>query len=114
MNDPNMRNFYGRLGRIEDIHRKGGGFEADGTLGMAYFRPEVRRRRGGWLMPVVLVLAMIVLMKAVILAHLGAAAYDARAASLAQGSTSDRLGAYVLTADPLTLQVAALFGRFGF
>ena len=36
MYDPNMRDFYRRVGRIERTHAQGGGFEAAGTLGMTY------------------------------------------------------------------------------
>lgn len=107
--DPNLRNFYGRLDRIEHIHEAGGGFEASGTLGMSYYNSIKRRRRPlGWLFPVVLVMASIVAVKSGVLARIGADAYAERVATLASGDTADQMGAYVLQADPLTIYVADL------
>jgi hypothetical protein len=113
MSDPNMRDFYGRVGRIEDMHRKGYGFEADGTLGMSHFRTRQKTRRVGWLMPLALVLGTVVMIKAAVLANIGPEAYTDRVARLSSGSRADKIGAYVLQADPLTVQAASLFKRIG-
>jgi hypothetical protein len=111
MHDPNLRNFYNRVGRIENVHRRGGGFEAEGALGMADFRVEARPRRLGILGPAALVLGTVVLIKAAILVNIGDAAYAERVARLSSGTTADRVGAYVLQADPLTVYAAALIER---
>jgi hypothetical protein len=113
MVDPNMRDFYGRVGRIQKTHENGGGFEAAGTLGMTYYNSlKVRRSRMTWLMPVVLVAATIIAIKAAVLANIGTETYAARIAALQAGDMADRIGAYVLVADPLTQFVAEQFRRF--
>lgn len=107
MVDRNMQNFYGRLGRIERIREAGGGFEADGTLGMSYYRARRRpARRGGFLGPVVLVLMTVVAIKAAVLATIGPERYEERLASLRDGSAVERTGAWVLEVDPLTVTIA--------
>ncbi len=112
MADPNLKNFNGRLRRIDAIHRAGGGFEASGTLGMSYYNNLRRRRsRGRWLASVVLLLVALVVIKAGVLASIGAASYDAHVETLRNGSTADRIGAYVLQADPLTLMLAGFIGE---
>jgi hypothetical protein len=111
--DPNMKDFYGRLRRINKIHRAGGGFEATGTLGLAYYNSLQRRRsRHVWLMPVALVLVTVIVIKGAVLANVGEATYDSRIAALQAGDTADRIGAYVLQADPLTQYVATFIANF--
>lgn len=107
MVDRNLQNFYGRLGRIERIHDAGGGFEADGTLGMSYYNARRRPlRRAGLLGPLVLVAMTIIIIKASVFATIGAERYEERLAALRAGATVERAGAYVLQADPLTVAVA--------
>lgn len=109
MVDRNMRDFYGRLGRIERIHDAGGGFEADGTLGMAYYnshRKPARRRRGGFLGPLVLVMLTVVAIKAAVLATIGPESYGERVAALRGGSVVEQVGAYVLQVEPMTAWAA--------
>ncbi len=107
MVDRNLQNFYGRLGRIERIHDAGGGFEANGTLGMSYYKARQRPlRRAGLLGPLVLVLMTIVAIKSAVYASIGPDRYEERIAALQDGSTVEHVGAYVLQADPLTLLVA--------
>lgn len=112
MVDRNLQNFYGRLGRIEDIHRAGGGFEADGTLGMSFYnsRRHPRRRRFGALAPLALVAMSVLGLKAVVHATIGSELYDARVAELRAGDGVHRAGAYVLQADPLTVAIADKIG----
>lgn len=108
MVDRNLQNFYGRLGRIEDIHRAGGGFEADGTLGMSFYnaRRRPQRRRIGILAPLALVAMTVLGLKAVVHATIGAELYEARVAELRAGDGLNQAGAYVLQADPLTVAIA--------
>lgn len=114
MADPQMKDFYGRLRRINKIHRAGGGFEASGTLGMSYYSGINRRRNHAkWLLPVALLLFTIVGIKAAVHANIGSFAYESRIAALRDGDSADRIGAYVLQADPLTLYVADFFRNFG-
>ncbi len=107
MVDRNLQNFYGRLGRIERIHDAGGGFEADGALGMSYYKARRRPlRRAGFLGPLVLVVMTIVAIKAAVLATIGDERYAERIADLRSGTSVEHVGAYVLQADPLTVSIA--------
>lgn len=108
MVDRNLQNFYGRLGRIERIHAAGGGFEAEGTLGMSHYpRSDPRVRRFGLMGSLALVLMAVIAIKAAVLATIGAVGYQDRIIRLQAGSTADHLGAYLLQADPLTVALAA-------
>ncbi len=114
MLDPNLRDFQGRVARIEKTHAAGGGFEAEGTLGMFYYNSlKIQRRRGTWIFPVALVFATILAMKAAVLASIGGDAYAARIASLRSGGMVDVLGSWVLQADPVTVKLAALMHGLG-
>lgn len=107
MVDRNMQDFYGRLGRIDRIHQSGGGFEADGALGMSYYNTRRKpARRRGVLAPVVLVMLTVIAIKAAVLASIGAERYEERIAALRAGSGVEQGGAWVLQADPLTTMLA--------
>lgn len=112
MVDRNMQDFRGRLGRIGRIHRRGGGFEAEGTLGMTYFHAKRHPRRRPRLLLLLLFLAVALAgLKAGLMAAIGPDAYAARLAVLRQGSDLDRLGAWVLTADRVTVALAGQLRR---
>lgn len=103
MVDRNMQDFYGRLGRIERTHEAGGGFEAEGTLGMSYYRARRRpARRFGLLGPLVLVAMTVLAIKAAVLATIGPERYEERLAALRAGTSVEKAGAWVLQADPMT------------
>lgn len=107
MVDRNLQSFYGRLGRIEQIHDAGGGFEAKGALGMSYYKSHRRpARRVGLLAPLVLVLMTVVAIKSAVYASIGPEAYATRIEGMREGSSVERVGAYVLQADPLTVMIA--------
>ena len=109
MSDRHMKEFNGRLKRIDSIHRAGGGFEAAGTLGQSYYT-KLHRSRGTsrWILPLALVLLTVVGVKATVHSQIGAISYDARIAALASGDAADRIGAYILQADPLTVYFAGV------
>lgn len=105
MTDPNLRDFYGRIARVEKARAKGFGFEADGTLGRSYYtRPKPVKR--SLLRPVLVLLAVGILMKATIHYHVGATTYDDRVTELQAGTGFAPLGAWLMQADPVTLYVA--------
>ena len=114
MNTPQFQTFYARLKRIERIHRQGGGFEAEGTLGQSFYTRLQRRSRRSVLRPVVVMLASVIGTKAVLMASLGTEDYAARLVNLEQGTTVERAGAFLMGMDPITLQLAGwlapLFG----
>jgi hypothetical protein len=115
MVDRNLQNFYGRVGRIEKIHAAGGGFEAEGTLGMSFYNAKRNRSsRKGFLGPLVLILMTVVTIKAAVHASIGAEQYGQRIAALEAGDWADRTGAYVLRADPLTLAISEQLNKYLF
>ena len=105
MSDPNLANFYGRVARIERARAKGYGFEANGTLGRSHYLRPVRQRRP---MLRVLIFAVVCVfgLKGAILHNVGAASYEARIARLQTGKEFDKLGAWLMQADPVTVWVA--------
>ncbi|MEO1952467.1 hypothetical protein [Thioclava sp.] len=113
MRDPQIESFEKRLHRIDQIHQAGGAFEASGALGRSYFdsmRPKSRRSiplRG-----VALVFAGILLVKGAMLAQVGQESYEARVASLAGGSQFERVGAWIMHADPITRKIAGLLAPY--
>lgn len=107
MVDPNRRDFRGRVGRINRAHDAGAGFEAEGTLGMSYYNSFRRRRRRPRALGILIVAAVVLFgLKAGMHVTIGPDAYDYKVAALRSGSDVDRLGAWLLQADPVTLELA--------
>ena len=106
MADPNLKDFYVRLGRIEKIRRSGGGFEAVGTLGLSH-HTRAQRRSTPIFRPLLMVFIAVIGIKGVIHHQVGAETYTARVDALRQGGSVDQLGAFVMQADPLTAFVSA-------
>lgn len=105
MTDPNMKDFYGRVARIERDHARGFGHEAKGTLGRAaHFRP--RRRSLPVLRGSVFVMATLIGLKATIYEGLGEDTYLSRLANLKQGTAIERVAALVMAPDPVTAWLA--------
>jgi len=104
MTDPNMTDFYGRIARIEKARSKGYGFEAVGTLGRShYFRPS--RKRRSVVGPLMMIMVCSVGLKGLIHSRIGASIYDARVEQLVSGQGFERLGGYLMTADPVSEKV---------
>ena len=105
MSDPNLVDFYGRVARIERARAKGYGFEANGTLGRSHYLRPVRQRRP---MLRILIFASVCVfgLKGAILYKVGPESYEARVARLQTGEGFDRLGAWLMQADPVTVWVA--------
>ncbi len=105
MSDPNREDFYGRVARLEKAHARGQGHEAAGALGRsAYFRPSPRRLpilRGS-----VFVLATVIGLKATLYGGIPEDVYLSRLAALKQGTALERVGAFLMTPDPLTVWLA--------
>lgn len=103
MADPQMQEFYGRLKRVDRIHRRGGGFEAPGTLGRSYYTARPRR---SLLRPLLLLVAGFMILKAVLLVQIGEADFQGRVATLNEGSQLEQIGAWALQMDPATIWLA--------
>lgn len=105
MADPNMTDFYGRVARIQKARAKGYGFEATGTLGRSYYtKPSTRKR--SVLGPIVFLAVCGFLLKGVMYQQIGAETYKIRVADLRAGEGVDRVGGWLMQADPVTIYVA--------
>ena len=104
--DENLTDFRHRVARIERAHVSGLGFEADGTLGRSHY---ARRKR--WRLPlmgpVLVVMALVTVLKALIHVRLGGDLYQARVDALWSGEGLGWLGALVMQPDPLTIWLSA-------
>lgn len=111
MADQNLNDFYGRIYKIRKTHRRGGGFEAAGTLSRAYFVPPPSRSFPVMRVarPLVMLLAAVTILKALILAEIGPTAYETHVAALQEGDAFDKIGAVLMTPDPVARLVAAAF-----
>jgi hypothetical protein len=103
--DPNLRDFYSRVTRIEKARAHGYGFEAPGTLGLSHYHRTTRKR-----MPIVgplfVVIVMSLFLKGAILYKIGEATYETRVAELMSGSDFDKVGGWLMQADPATIWVS--------
>lgn len=109
MSDPNLNDFYMRVGRIERAHALGYGFEADGTLGRsAYRRIPVKRRpifRIG-----VFLFCFCFGMKGAIHYHMGAEAFDARVAQIEARGGFDAVQGFLMRSEPVTAMISKGIG----
>lgn len=105
MYDPNLTDFYGRVARIQKARAKGYGFEAPGTLGRSHYtRPAGRRR--SILGPVLFLLICAFLLKGIIYNGIGATSYNERVAALQAGEGIERVGGWLMQAEPATIFVS--------
>ena len=108
MADQNMVDFYGRVSRIKKARAKGYGFEAAGTLGRSYYTQHAPARpRFSILKPALIVLFSAFGLKGAIHYQVGGSVYSERVAELKSGEGFDRLGGYLMQADPVTMFVSA-------
>ena len=108
MADQNMVDFYGRVSRIKKARAKGYGFEAVGTLGRSYYTQHAPSRpRISILKPALIVLFSAFGLKGAIHYQVGGSVYSERVAELKSGEGFDRLGGYLMQADPVTVFVSA-------
>lgn len=105
MADPNLVDFYSNVARFEKARAKGYGFEAAGTLGRSYYNRTQKKRRS-LLAPLLFVALCGFGLKGAIYQSVGAASYDARVQSLLEGQGFDRLGGWLMQADPVTVLVS--------
>jgi hypothetical protein len=111
MADPNLQDFYGRIARIQKARAMGYGFEADGTLGRSYYyRPAKRRRSIAG--PLMIVLMCGFGLKGVLHHKVGGDLYQARVDSMMHRDGFERLGGYLMQADPVTLFVSQQLNEF--
>ena len=97
-----VKQFDDRLKRIQRIQRRGGGFEAAGTLGQSYYTRLARRGQRPVLRPALAIVAGLIFLKAIAAASLPEGEYAARLADLASGGLMERAGAFVMAPDPIS------------
>lgn len=102
MADPNLVDFYDRVSRFERARAQGWAHETGGFPEPRRLRAIAPRRRRSFLMPLLLVAFAVFAMKGAILYSVGAEAYQDRVARLQAGEGFDRLGGWMMQADPIT------------
>ncbi|MGB8813136.1 MAG: hypothetical protein WCC57_08120 [Paracoccaceae bacterium] len=111
MTDQSLSEFYSRIARIEKARAKGYGFEAEGTLGRSYYYRPTKKRRP-ILAPLLMVAMCSVAMKGAVLSKIGDDLYEQRVDRLLDGQGFERLGGYLMKADPVTVFVSDQFREF--
>lgn len=105
MADPNINDFYKRVARIERARKTGFGFEAAGTLGRSYYTQSTPQRRS-ILGPVLFLLVCGFLFKGVMYSQVGPELYNQRVSDLMAGEGIERVGGWLMQAEPVTLLAA--------
>lgn len=108
MSQIQTREFRKRLKRIDRIHRRGGGFEASGTLGQSFYTRQARRAARPVLRPALAMVVAVVAVKAVAVASMDEGAYLARVEALQAGTTGQRAAAFIMAPDPISQTLARL------
>ncbi len=107
MRDPQHELFVQRLKRVNRVNRRGGGFEAVGTLGRSFYSAQARRRTV-W-RPAFYAAVGFLCVKAIMLGHIGHDAYQARVDTMREGTTAQSIGAFVMHMDPATIWLSELY-----
>ncbi|QCO55192.1 hypothetical protein EOK75_05035 [Pseudorhodobacter turbinis] len=108
MYDPNIQDFYERVGRLNKAHARGLGFEAEGLRGRSYYR---RPKRISVLRPLLLLVFLAAVgfgLKGTAYHVLGPHAFAERVASL---QVDEAVSGRFLSADPVTQWVARAIER---
>lgn len=113
MSETQMQEFDERLRRIDRRHRTlSRGFVLSVSRdGLIVARPETSRFRFPWRV-ILFVLIAVMGFKVLLHAYIGPEAYAERLARLSNGTAAERMSAYALHADPVTVWIAnAVSGR---
>ena len=105
MADQNISDFHRRVARIERARKKGYGFEAAGTLGRSHYAQPAPQRRA-ILGPILFLLVCGFMLKGVMYSQVGSDLYNQRVSALMAGKGIDRIGGWLMQAEPVTLYVA--------
>ncbi|MEO1238074.1 MAG: hypothetical protein AAFW64_00135 [Pseudomonadota bacterium] len=113
MGDANQRNFEVRMNKINRRHKRlsRGYIMSVNHDGLIIAQPKARQSWVPW-RGILFALVGAILVKAVMLAQVGTQEYEARVTALAAGNQLEKIGAYVLTADPATQWIAAQIASF--
>lgn len=107
MGESQLHEFDERLQKIDRRHRKlaRGYVTSVNHDGLIIAEPKPQRRSFPW-RGTLLVLLGFMAFKAFLHFQIGALAYDDRVARLAEGTAVEKVGAYVMAADPVTVWVS--------
>lgn len=99
--------FERRMRRINRRHTKlSQGFKTEvNDDGLVVAKPH-KRRGGATLRGIAFIAVVVMLFKGFLHAQLGVYAYEERVLSLAEGNAIEKVGAWVMTADPVTLTLS--------
>ncbi|MEP2783779.1 MAG: hypothetical protein ABJP33_15350 [Pseudoruegeria sp.] len=109
MASANLQNFDKRLRRVSRRHNKlsRGYVHTVNHDGLIVATPRRQRHDGGFPAKGLLILAVgVFLFKGFLYAQLGGATYNQRLAKLEAGTSIEQIGAFMMTADPVTLWTA--------
>ncbi|MEM9248779.1 MAG: hypothetical protein AAGB05_08800 [Pseudomonadota bacterium] len=105
MSDSQIRQFNKRLKKIDKIHRRGGGFEAEGTLGQSYYTRRARRAARPVLRPMFALVAAVLVVKSIAAGAVTPEDYSARVDALRDGTNWQQASALVMAPDPISQTV---------
>lgn len=108
MSQTQTKEFRKRLKRIDRIHRRGGGFEASGTLGQSFYTRQARRAARPVLKPALAMIVAVIAVKGVAAASMDEGDYLARIEALQAGSMGERAVAFLMAPDPVSQSLARL------
>lgn len=107
---PPPSDFQSRVQAYEAARKKGLVFQAKDTIGGVPLRKRRSMRRGGRMFALILVVSVLFAMKAGLLAYVGQDTYRSRLIPyIASTASQDRIIAYVMQPDPVSLWGAKLF-----
>jgi hypothetical protein len=110
MGDPQIQSFDERLQKIDKRHRQlaRGYVMSVNHDGLVIAEPKPQRRSFPW-RGTLFILVGLMIFKGFLHFQIGAAAYDERVARLSEGTVVEQVGAYAMTADPVTVWISVLF-----
>lgn len=112
MSGSQFDSFDQRLSKIEKRHRKlaRGYVMSVNHDGLVIAEPRVQRRAFPW-RGVLLMLVGLMAFKGFLHSQIGTEAYAAQVESLSQGTVVEQVGAFAMTADPVTLWISGQFTK---
>ena len=110
MSGTQFDSFDDRLRKIDKRHRKlaRGYVMSVNHDGLVIAEPKVHRRTFPW-RGILLILVGLMAFKGFLHSQIGPELYQARVVSLANGNVIEQVGAYAMTADPVTLWISEKF-----
>lgn len=106
-----FNDFYARAARIERARDIGHGFEAVGTLGRSHYY-RAQRRRLNYIGPAVVIFACFFGVKAAMHYDVGHDSYQERVERMTASNLLERMGGYMMQADPVTVWLSDRLNQY--